>query len=258
MGSFHTVKALILWYAHNVLNFEDEEEVIENICDGSNDEGIDAILFDQTEKIVYFLSASISDKFENTKRNLPENDLKNTFEGFRLITIGDYRGKVNPVLEDLAKQYHELLNAGEFTQVKIIFLTERHRPVSTKYVDNFNKEFPNVKVNFIDFDSLKQSHEEFLSSQAPPPKKVLLEVIGEILTYDEEYKSVIFTISGKSLAQIFINYGITIFQRNVRYFIPTKGKKKQLIPKSRTQLPILIRADISGISTTGSLLCAAI
>jgi hypothetical protein len=36
-------KALILWYAHNILNFEDEEEIIENICDGSNDEGIDAI-----------------------------------------------------------------------------------------------------------------------------------------------------------------------------------------------------------------------
>jgi len=218
-------KALILWYARNILNFEDEEEIIENICDGPNDEGIDAILFDQAEKIVYFLSASISDKFENTKRNLPENDLKNTFEGFRLVTNGDYRGKVNPVLEDLAKEYDELINSGEFSEVQIIFLTERHPPASTKYVDNFNKEFPSVRVKFVDFENLRQLYEKFLSSTESPPEKVLLEVIGKTLTYDEEYKSAIFTISGKSLAQVFITYGTAIFQRNVRYFIPMKGKK---------------------------------
>jgi hypothetical protein len=114
------------------------------------------------------------------------------------VTNGDYRGKVNPVLEDLAKEYDELLNTGEFSEVQIIFLTERHPPASTKYVDNFNKEFRSVRVKFVDFENLRQLYEKFLSSQAPPPERVLLEVIGRTLLNDEEPKSIILTIMVRS------------------------------------------------------------
>lgn len=158
-------------------------------------------------------------------KNMPETDLKITFSGFRLVTTGDYRGKVNSILEGLIKQYHELLNSGDSFTVKVVFVHETLPPVSRKYVENFNKEFPDVQVEFFSIDRLKQAYLEYLTYQDPAPDRVLLEIVGKIMRNDDKPKSVIFTISGKSLANVFLTQGTKIFQRNIRYLLAGKGKR---------------------------------
>lgn len=171
------------------------------------------------------MNARTVNTFENSRKNLPENELKVSFEGFRLITRGDYRGKVNPILENIVKEYHELLNSGEGFKVKLWFVHLSSKPVSTKYVEEFRNDFQDVEVDFIDFNGLKQSYENYLVYQEPAPSRVPLEVIGKILRNDGEPKSLIFTISGRTLANVFLTHGTKIFQRNVRYFLAGRGKK---------------------------------
>jgi hypothetical protein len=224
-GLLDRSKALLFWFATNHLHMDDEDDTKTRISDGSNDEGIDGIFVDTDEKVIYLVNATTVDVFENSRNNLPETDLKIMFEGFRLVTLGDYRGKVNPILENLVAEYHELLNSGEGYKVKVIFVHLNVRPTSTKYVEEFRREFNTVSVDFVDFDGLRQSYENYLVYQEEPPSRVPLEVIGSILENNEIPKSIIFTISGKTLANTFLTHKTRIFLRNVRYFLVSRSKK---------------------------------
>ncbi len=224
-GLLDTHKALILWFATNHLHMEDEDDARTRISDGSNDEGIDGIFVDDDEKTIHVVSAITVVTFDNTRKNLAETELKITFDGFRLVTRGDYRGKVNPILEGLVSEYHSLLNSGEGYKVRIEFVHLNQHPISKTYVEDFQREFSNVAVEFVDFDGLKQSYENYLVYQESPPSRVPLEVIGEILENKEVPRSLIFTISGKTLANIFLTHKTRIFQRNVRYFLVSRSKK---------------------------------
>ncbi len=218
-------KALIVWFSRNYLHLGYDDDIVERISDGSNDEGLDAVLVDEPSKHIYFISATTVNTYDHTNRNLPETDLKITFSGFSLVTAGDYRGKINPILEGLVKEYHELLNSGDVYKVSIIFVHENKRPVSTKYFDEFHLRFPTVEVDFFSFDRLYDAYNGYLIYQEPAPDKISLDVLGKILRTEGDPKSVIFTVNGKSLANIFLVHGTRIFQRNVRYFLASRSKR---------------------------------
>jgi hypothetical protein len=216
-------KAFVFWLAKNYFHIEDEDECEARISDGFNDEGIDGIFIDEEEGFVYIVNASTVTDFKRINGNIPESDIKNLFAGYELITFGDYRGKVNPILEDLAKEYHQMLNTGEFS-VKLMFFSLTKPPVSKKYVKEFCGKHASVEVDFIDFDATKAIYEHYLVYREPPPRKVTIEVIGKILQSTTEPQALVFTISGKTLANLFFTYGTRLFQRNVRYFLTARAK----------------------------------
>jgi hypothetical protein len=220
-------KALIFWFAKNYIGMDDEDEIKTRITDGSNDEGIDGIFVDE-DGIIWVVNACIVNTFDRTQNNLPETDLKIAFEGFRLITVGDYRGKVNPLLGDLLKEYHELQITG--ASVRFVFVHLNQKPATMTYVTQFNSEFPSVPVAFADFEELKKTYESYLISQEKAPPTVSIEIIdggheGAILINDSGLRARVFTIGAKTLANLLLTYRTSIFQRNVRYFIRGRGKQ---------------------------------
>jgi hypothetical protein len=219
-------KAFVFWIGKNYFHIEDDDECERMISDGSNDEGIDAIFIDDQEEVIHVINASTVTDFQKTKASLPETDIKNLFAGFELITFGDYRSKVNPILEDLAKEYHQLLNTGGY-KVKLLFFHLTRKPVSLKYVEEFVKK-NNVEVDFIDFAKVKDIYQDYLIYRASAPEKVTVEVIGPILETTTQPRALVFTISGKTLANLFFTYGTRLFQRNVRYFLGARAKSINL------------------------------
>jgi hypothetical protein len=220
-------KAQIYWFAKNCLGIDDDDEIKTRITDGPNDEGIDGIFVDD-DGVIWVVNASVVNAFDHTSRHLPETELKIAFEGFRLITVGDYRGKVNPFLRDLLKEYHELQETG--ASVKFVFVHLNEKPSSMTYVTQFNSEFPNVPVSFFDFEELKKAYESYLISQEKAPSTVSIEIVdggreGAILANDAGIRARVFTVSAKTLANLLLTYSTTIFQRNVRYFIRGRGKQ---------------------------------
>jgi hypothetical protein len=220
-------KAMIFWFAKNFIGVNDDDEIKTRITDGPNDEGIDGIFVDE-DGVIWVVNACTVNTFGNTTKNLPETDLKIAFEGFRLITIGDYRGKVNPLLEDLLKEYHELQKTG--ASVKFVFVHLSQKPASMTYVTQFNSDFSSVPVVFADFQTLKQTYESYLISQEKAPSTVSIEIIdggheGAILVNDGKIRARVFSVSGKTLANLLLTYRTSIFQRNVRYFIRGRGKQ---------------------------------
>ena len=79
MDSIHD--SLIVWFAENSM-YLDADEIKERIVEDKHAEGIDAVLIDQRNYIIYFVSAK-TNAFDGIERNLPENDVKSTLAGMR-------------------------------------------------------------------------------------------------------------------------------------------------------------------------------
>jgi len=208
--------ALIMWFGENYL-FLDPDEIKERIVNDKHAEGIDAILIDRTNYSLFFIQAKSVKNFDNTKNNFSENDVKSTLEGIRFVLKGDYKGKITPELENLVDEYQDLDKTGDYKSA-IIFLTLKKKPVDYKFIQNFKNEFPQIEIEFYDFDWLFDFYvNEYLATRAAPPEKISFEVLTNLLTKYTPYKSRVFTCKGKELAKIYNDYRERIFQQNVRY-----------------------------------------
>lgn len=208
--------SLIVWFGENCLSI-DPNEIKGRIVKDKHAEGVDAVLIDEINYKLIFIQAKTVENFENTRKNFHENDLKLTFEGFRFLTRGDYKGKITPELENLIDEYHELDKTGTY-KTSIIFLTLKKPPTDDKFVTNFKDDFRDVEVLFFDFDKLFDFYKnEYLTRTALPPGKISFTVLNTLLKKDKPYKSNVFTTKAEELAKIYNDYKERIFQQNVRY-----------------------------------------
>lgn len=228
--------ALILWFGENYL-FLDPEDVKERIIKDVHAEGVDAVLIDDMSYHLLFVQARVVNEFDNTNKNFPENNVKSTLEGVRFLLKGDYKGKITPELENLVDEYHEKEKTGDY-KTKILFLTLKKK-ISSKFMDGFKKDFPQIEIEFYDFDwFFKFFVNVYLTRTLKPPEKISFEVMSELLRKDIPYKSRVFTCKGKELAKIYNDYQERIFQQNVRYFLGLRSKSinKQILETAKDDL----------------------
>lgn len=215
--------ALILWFGENYL-FLDPDELKERIVEDKRAEGVDAILIDQINYDLLFIQARTVDNFDNTQNNFPENDLKSTLEGIRFLLRGDYKGQITPEVENLIDEYHELDRSGDY-KTRIIFLALKKKPIDDKFIKNFSQEFPQITVDFYDFEWLSDFYaKKYLLIRAAPPERISFEVLTDLLRKDAPIESRVFTCKGKELAKIYNDYRERIFQQNVRYSLGVRSK----------------------------------
>jgi len=228
--------ALIVWFGEYYLCL-DPEELIERIIADKHAEGVDSILIDQINYTLAFIQASTTDDFDNTKKNFSENKVKSTLEGIRFLLKGDYKRKITPELENLTNEYHELDKTGDY-QTAIFFLCLCDKPVSFKFIEAFKKEFPQIEIIFLNFDSLFDFYiNKYLTIRAAPPEKISFEILTNILVKDSPIKARAFTCKGKELAKIYNDYKERIFQQNVRYSLGlrSKGINKQILETAESE-----------------------
>jgi len=214
--------ALIVWFGESYLSL-DPDELKERIVEDRRAEGVDAILIDQINYDLLFVQARTVDNFDNTQRNFPENDLKSTLEGIRFLLRGDYKGQITPELENLVDEYHEFDRSGDY-KTRIIFLVLKKKPVDDKFIKNFSQEFPQITVDFYDFEWLSDFYAKYLLIRAAPPERISFEVLTDLLHKDTPIESRVFTCKGKELAKIYNDYRERIFQQNVRYSLGVRSK----------------------------------
>ena len=87
--------AMIVWFAENCL-YLNPQDVKERLIIDSHAEGVDTLLIDSRKFELIFLQAKTVTKYEETSKAFPENEVKLTMEGMRLLLSGDYSGKITP------------------------------------------------------------------------------------------------------------------------------------------------------------------
>jgi len=215
--------ALIMWFGEFYYSL-DSDDIKERIVNDRCAEGVDAVLIDQINHNLIFVQAKTVENFNNTKKNLSETAIKSTLLGIEFLLKGDYKGKITPELENLVDEYHELDRTGDYKTI-VLFLHLNEEPIDDKFVIAFNKEFPNIKVDFYSFDQLLDFYtNKYLVLREAPPEKISFEILTDLLCKDAPNKSRVFTCKGKELAKIYNDYREKIFQQNVRYSLGLRSK----------------------------------
>ncbi len=222
--------ALIYWVGVNYFGL-DTVDVKDRIVIDKHAEGIDAVFVDQNGYNIIFVQAQSVDNFSNTLNNYPENNVKSTLAGVEFLTVGDYKSKITPKLENLVDEYHDLQKTGEYN-VQILFLTLKQKPTDEKYIQEFRIKFPQINVEFLDFDRLYDYYtNRYVYSVPIPPPRVSIEMKSAVLKKDSPRKARVFTCNARELARIYDEYGERIFQQNVRYLLGlrTRGINRQIL-----------------------------
>lgn len=227
--------ALIVWYGENVLSL-DPVEVKERVVKDSHTEGVDSILFDEESYNLTFIQSKTVENFKNTEKKYPEGDLKSTLGGVRFLLKGDYKKKITPKMENLVDEYHELDKTGNYG-TSIVFITLKHPPAEDKFIVDFNKEFPSVKISFFDFECFYEFYtKECLLKTASPPKKISYSVLSNLLKKPSPIKSFVFVARAEELARIYNDHRERIFQSNIRFSLGMRAKSinQQIFETSRS------------------------
>jgi hypothetical protein len=225
---------LLFWfllYKHDL----DPGDLRERIVHDKHAEGVDAVVLDARQNLFYFAQAKSVANFANTKKNLPEADVKATLAGVEFLLRGDYKGKITPELENFVDEYHDYERSGDY-QTKVVFVAEQQPPVSTKFIDDFIANHK-VTIELISFAALKEFYEkEYLIFRSPPPSKISFEVTGNPHQKDAPFPSAVFTIKAKELAKTYNEHRERLFQQNVRDPMGIKGAINKLIYKTASDV----------------------
>ncbi len=208
--------AFAYWLGMNYYQQQDEDDCIERVCDGYHDCGIDAMFVDSEVSEIHIVQTTHVDQPDNMNKNLPASELETTFSGIRLINGGDYREVVNPKLEQLCIEYHELLNTGEY-KVTVDFFYTKKEPKDWSSQTQFQKDFPDIEVRHFDVEKINELFELSRYDTTPPPSKVTLSVQVAPLRWEKPIKSVVAVVSGRDIAKLYLDHGVAVLQRNVRY-----------------------------------------
>ena len=205
-------------YALQTIAEVPEEIAANSITDGVNDNGIDAILYEKSQKILWIVQS----KWKRKGVGEPESgDTLKFCSGIRKIIEDDFE-TFNDKIKNKQNDIEEALN--DYTvKINIIFAYTGGDNLSSHNMDAINHLLQDVNE---DADEL-MSFETFTLSKAhkalaglvdgqPINTEIVINSFGRI---DEPYKAVYGYVNGTFFAQLWDMYKSRLFSENIRGFL---------------------------------------
>jgi hypothetical protein len=191
------------------------EEAEISITDGYDDNGIDAIYFDRTDKILWLVQS----KFIEGNSGVKTGDVGNFISGIKKLIDGDFF-TFNHKIKD---RQEEILEALDDVSVKIkIVLAYTDKDISShnkEIINNLMKEQNGLDelIFFVDLN-LEAIYKgiELGIGDKPIDEDVMLSNWGYI---ESPFKSFYGQIVASDLGELWKNYGRRLFNKNIRDFL---------------------------------------
>lgn len=205
-------------YSLQVIADVSEEVAANSITDGVNDNGIDAILFDKTTKILWIVQS----KWKKKGIGEPESgDTLKFCSGIKKIIEDDFES-FNDKIKNKQNDIEDALN--DYTvKIRIILAYTGGDDLSTH-----NKDAINCLIQEINEDSDElMSFETFTLSKAHKALAGLVDgqpintemVINSYGKIDEPYKVIYGYVNGTAFAQLWDTFKSKLFNENIRGFL---------------------------------------
>ena len=205
-------------YSLQVIAEVSEEVAANSITDGVNDNGIDAILFDRSNKVLWIVQS----KWKRKGKGEPETgDTLKFCSGIRKIIEDDFKS-FNEKIKNKQNDIEEALN--DYTvKINIILAYTGGDNLSSHNMDVINS-----LLQYVNQDSEElMSFETFTLSKAhkalaglvdgqPINTEIVINSYGKI---DEPYKSVYGYVNGTFFAQLWDMHKSRLFSENIRGFL---------------------------------------
>lgn len=213
--------AFVYWFIENSWIIE-KQTILNSICDGAHDKGIDAVIIDDVERKVTIIQS----KFERAgnKVQIKESDIKlfaaikNYFDTREALDAAIKNG--NEVVKRLLTNAFEAIHKKNYFLNLFFITTHKKAPHLNKLLHD-TYDFRQDEFFIYDYQEIMQLYSEWLRDQTPR--------LGTYnLPYKDEDKNIIRTSTCKSwvltvpldeIRCIVSNYGDRLFMKNVRNFL---------------------------------------
>jgi hypothetical protein len=215
--------SFIYWFIETTTEF-DKQKILDSICDGTHDKGIDAIIIDNIEGKVKILQS----KFERdgNKVQVSESDIK------LLASVKDYfrtRKTLNPIISNANPDASRLMNEAFDTirnksyPLELIFITTHKNAPQLNSLIHETLGFKKGEFSVFHYEQIMQLFLDRLRDFTPPLGPYCLPYVDSdkcvVRTSSKIAKSWVLTVPLEEIKSMVNKYGDKLFRKNVRNFL---------------------------------------
>jgi hypothetical protein len=199
------------------------DKALESYVDGGGDKGIDSIYIPDDKGAIKIVQTK---RYKNTTRNLETGEIVKTLNGVRWLHIGDiFLSSVNATFRARAEEFRDTLLTN-FPKVDIYFVTTGQKPAPEgedeirMFLNQMNSHGEEVySVTVFDIEELQSLFRRSLQKRTP--NKIDLDFSKpDPFEHDTgKIRAIVGSVAGKTIAELFDQYGNAIFESNVRNYL---------------------------------------
>lgn len=220
-NSLKDYHAFVYWFIANTFEGYDKEKILNSICDGTHDKGIDAVLMNDIERKV----AIIQSKFEHEGEKVQIKDseikllgsVKNYFKSRKALEGAT--AKANPVARRLVNEAFDSIRKGY--SLELIFITtHRNAPQIDKLVRD-TLGFKAGEFSVWHYGNIMQHFSDRMRDFTPPlgPYNLPYKDADKTMLRTEGYKSWVLTVPLEEVRSLVNRHEDKLFRKNVRNFL---------------------------------------
>ncbi len=218
---------------------------------------IDGYYFDSVDKM---FSAFIFDYHgEECLKNITKIEVEKLYKKVRSFIENSVNGFILDVIEeslpahDLSAYLMEKIE--EITKFKIFIITDKKTSNTVKKLKDMEIYGKDVDVVIWDIERIYELYisktgKEIIEIDFKELNGVGIQCLEGAITKD--YQSYLTMISGDLLAELYLEYGASLLEGNVRSFLSTRGKVNKAIRKTILTQPDMFFAYNNGIAATAN------
>lgn len=223
--------AFIFWFIETTFGYS-KETILNSICDGTHDKGVDAVLIDPIELKVTIIQS----KYEHAggQIQINENDIK------LLATVKNYfdsrsslKGAINKgnqVTKRLMNEAFDAVRKKGYSLELIFISTHKYAPhLDDLIYDTLSLEENEFRVYH--FDRIIQLYNDKMRDFTPNLGVYNLPFVdsNKLIIRKVSHKSWVLTISIEEIRYLVNKYGDDLFRKNVRLFLGKNRTNKKII-----------------------------
>lgn len=223
-------------YAISIVARADYDTAAKSVTDEPNDGGIDAIFFDQDEKILNIVQSKWSN---DGKAQINQEAMLKFLSGVGKLIAADYDKFLVRKADDTTyetkvyKKREEVQSALKDPRAKfrLVFAYTGVEPIQSHamgdlnaFIDEQNQASEVIKVEYLDLTKIHKALDQHLIQDISPTVEIF-----EWGRKQEPYDSYFGQISGSQIASLFNEYGVHLFSPNLRVFMGNTPVNEDII-----------------------------
>lgn len=230
----HDYHAFVYWFIENMMDEASKQKILDSICDGTHDKGIDAILVDGIERKVTIIQSKY--EHEGNKVQIKESEIK------ILASVREYlksrkaldaiTAKANPSARRLLNEAYDSVKRG-FSWELVFITTHRNAPQIQSLLRDV-LGFKPEQFSVWHYDDIIQLHKDRMRDFTPrlPSYNLPYKFADSNMMRKEGSKAWVMSMPLEEIRSLVIKHRDKLFRKNVRDFlgdnITSKGIKQTL------------------------------
>lgn len=218
LKDFH---AFVYWFIEVNLGLE-KEKILNSICDGTHDKGVDAVIIDDIERKVIVIQSKFEHK--GNKVQIPESEIKlfttvsKYFESKKALQAATL--SANTVARNLLFQAFDKIKINNYS-LELIFISTHKKALHLDKMIQETYQFQKGEFRIYDYTQIMRLYEDKIRDSTPGLGKYTLPFKDDdkALIRTSGFKSWVVSVPLEEIQQMVWKYEDKLVRKNVRNFL---------------------------------------